>query len=334
MKAKDLAALAALGIAGKYAYDKYSEKNAPASGVSPPGAKLGNRVSPINEGTAGETENYSNEGRNAKFANEDYSNEGRNAKFANEDYSNEGRGKAAPDYSNEGRGKLAPVAVAKPVRREAVVARSLDSIGGPSRYNRAADSNAAGAVETGAVESDYPMPRTAPRTDLDRLNAANGAASESARQTDALAVGSRANQAAYLQAKQADQMAAAASPSARATDALAVSSRANQAAYKQAQLAKQAANAQAQARMLRQGSSTATARSNAGMPGYDEAGNPISMRSMAGQRGYDEAGNKMKRGGAVKMAKGGLASSKMSKPSGASRGDGIAQRGRTRGKYL
>ena len=38
------------------------------------------------------------------------------------------------------------------------------------------------------------------------------------------------------------------------------------------------------------------------------------------------------KGGVVKkMASGGLASSKMSKPSGASRGDGIAQRGRTRG---
>ena len=37
------------------------------------------------------------------------------------------------------------------------------------------------------------------------------------------------------------------------------------------------------------------------------------------------------KGGVVKMASGGMASSKMSKPSGASRGDGIAQRGRTRG---
>jgi hypothetical protein len=37
------------------------------------------------------------------------------------------------------------------------------------------------------------------------------------------------------------------------------------------------------------------------------------------------------KGGAVKMASGGMTSSK---PSGASRGDGIAQRGRTRGKYL
>jgi hypothetical protein len=50
----------------------------------------------------------------------------------------------------------------------------------------------------------------------------------------------------------------------------------------------------------------------------------------AGQQG-NAARNGMKRGGVVKMAKGGLTSSKMSKPSGASRGDGIAQRGRTRG---
>jgi hypothetical protein len=58
----------------------------------------------------------------------------------------------------------------------------------------------------------------------------------------------------------------------------------------------QTPNAQAQARILRQGAPVARAK-----------------------------------GGVVKMAKGGLASSKMSKPSGASRGDGIAQRGRTRG---
>jgi hypothetical protein len=330
MKAKDLAALAALGIAGKYAYDKYSEKNAPASGVSPPGAKLGNRVSPINEGTAGETENYSNEGRNAKFANEDYSNEGRNAKFANEDYSNEGRGKAAPDYSNEGRGKLAPVAVAKPVRREAVVARPLDSIGGPSRYNRAADSNAAGAVETGAVESDYQMPRTAPRTDLDRLNAANGAASESARQTDALAVGSRANQAAYLQAKQADQMAAAGSPSALATDALANTSR--------AAVLVDRANKLNPTAMQASGALTPSAKMTDKLATTSRANQAAYLAQQRAEQARIDAlrssGGARAKGGAVKMASGGLASSKMSKPSGASRGDGIAQRGRTRGKYL
>lgn len=106
MKARDLAALAALGVAGKYAYDKFSEKKAPAK--------------------KGADEGYSNEGRNAKFANEDYSNEGRGK--AAPDYSNEGRGKIAPDYSNEGRGKVAPVApvaVASPVRTPVVQTRSL-----------------------------------------------------------------------------------------------------------------------------------------------------------------------------------------------------------------
>jgi len=342
MKARDLAALAALGVAGYAAYNKFGKKKSDQSGAKE-GAKLGKSGS-ANDGEEGEAQtrmdNYSNEGRGkaAKFADEDYSNEGRSAKFANEDYSNEGRGSVAPDYSNEGRGKVKkeieyplfprPVAkketVAKPV-----VQRSNEDYSNEG-YNRA------------------------PATALSRLNEANGAASESARITDALAVGSRANQAAYLKDKQAqalvpdysnegrnrppvtalsriNETGGASTPSARATDALAVGSRANQAAYKKAQLETQAANAQAQARMMRQGSPMAASRRNAGMPGYDEAGNPISMRSMAGQRGFDEAGNKMKRGGMVKkMASGGMTSSKPSTAS--SRGDGIAQRGKTRGK--
>ena len=47
-------------------------------------------------------------------------------------------------------------------------------------------------------------------------------------------------------------------------------------------------------------------------------------RFNAGKEGYDEAGNPMKRGGAVKMASGGMTASR--------RADGIAQRGKTRGK--
>ena len=368
MKARDLAALAALGIAGKMAYDKFGRKkdDEPKSK-----GKLGEAQS-ANDGDAGEFEarmskRDMNEGSGRRDAGGNTEDVDRRAGVPERDYSNEGRGSVAPDYSNEGRGKpvaKTPVA-AKAVAAKAPVQRSNEDYSNEGRSSKA------------------------PVTALDRLNEANGAASESARKTDALAVGSRANQAAYLAGKQNDQMAAAGSPSAlatdalavgsranqaaylkqkqdqalvpdysnegrnrapvtalsrinetggatspsaRATDALAVGSRANQAAYKQAQLAKQAANAQAQARMMRQGSPMAASRRNAGMPGYDEAGNPISMRSMAGRPGYDEAGNKMNRGGAVrKMASGGMASSKMSKPSGASRGDGIAQRGRTRG---
>jgi hypothetical protein len=49
-------------------------------------------------------------------------------------------------------------------------------------------------------------------------------------------------------------------------------------------------------------------------------------RFNAGKEGYDEAGNAMKRGGKVKkMASGGSASS---------RADGVAQRGKTKGKFL
>ena len=70
----------------------------------------------------------------------------------------------------------------------------------------------------------------------------------------------------------------------------------------------------------------ASSRKNAGMPGYDEGGDPIAMRSMAGRPGYDEAGNKMNSGGEVKkMAKGGSASS---------RADGCAQRGKTKGTMI
>jgi hypothetical protein len=57
-----------------------------------------------------------------------------------------------------------------------------------------------------------------------------------------------------------------------------------------------------------------------GQKGYDEAGN-----FMGGQRGFDEAGNPMKKGGMVKkMASGGMTASR--------RADGIASRGKTRGK--
>jgi hypothetical protein len=57
-----------------------------------------------------------------------------------------------------------------------------------------------------------------------------------------------------------------------------------------------------------------------GQPGYDEAGNFV-----GGRRGFDEAGNPMKKGGSVKkMASGGMTASR--------RADGIASRGKTRGK--
>ena len=66
----------------------------------------------------------------------------------------------------------------------------------------------------------------------------------------------------------------------------------------------------------------------AGRGGQGGASNMDMARKNAGTDGYDEAGNPMKRGGRVKkMAKGGITSSA------SSRGDGIASRGKTRGKF-
>jgi hypothetical protein len=64
---------------------------------------------------------------------------------------------------------------------------------------------------------------------------------------------------------------------------------------------------------------------NPNAPGYDATAS--SLRNQIGGRDF----TLRKKGGVVRMASGGMTSSKMSKPSGASRGDGIAQRGRTRG---
>jgi len=73
---------------------------------------------------------------------------------------------------------------------------SLNSTGGPSRYNRAADSNAAGAVEErqgsgGIRPQDVTQGGSSVSDKIAALNEKNGAASVSARQTDALRATSR-----------------------------------------------------------------------------------------------------------------------------------------------
>jgi len=71
---------------------------------------------------------------------------------------------------------------------------------------------------------------------------------------------------------------------------------------------------------MSRGTRTTTPPFKGGQKGYDEAGN-----FMGGQRGFDEAGNPMKKGGMVnKMASGGMTASR--------RADGIATKGKTRGK--
>jgi hypothetical protein len=73
---------------------------------------------------------------------------------------------------------------------------------------------------------------------------------------------------------------------------------------------------------MSRGTRTPAAPFKGGQKGYDEAGNFV-----GGQRGFDEAGNPMKKGGSVKkMASGGMASSA------SKRADGIATKGKTRGR--
>jgi hypothetical protein len=388
MKARDLAALAALGIAGKMAYDKFGRKKDDEPKTK---GELGKSQS-ANDGDEGERQtrmdNYSNEGRGkaAKFADEDYSNEGRSAKFANE------------DYSNEGRGKTAPVAVAKPVRKQEVESRSLDSKGGPARFRSEAGSSGA---QTDVEDYGNEGRRTgqASQDKIAAMNVKNGAASPSARQTDALRATARkaaADDTAKRRTSGTLPQVQAAKPQSMARypgglakrganvsvpedkpitrilgtdqdylDAMMATAPvgplaklAAKAAYtKDKPLnystqpalgnsntpllgapAKQLTGPSKADLMARDRASRTTSRDeamtrenadryglNPNAPGYDAAAS--SLRDRMGGRDF----TLRKKGGVVRMASGGMTSSKMSKPSGASRGDGIAQRGRTRG---
>lgn len=357
MKAKDLAALAALGVAGFAAYDKFGKKK-PAQSGAKAGAKLGDGE---RDGEAGEREarmnmRDMNEGSVRRDAGGNTEKQSRQERDVPEKLSRQeldvpekvvsrqerdvpdrimGRDAAGSRFTDKA---AAPVAVAKPVRKQEVEARSLDSTGGPSRYNRAADSNAAGS----AYDATAPVAQR-----IAALNAANGAASDSARKTDALAVDSRANQAAYLKQKQDQALvpdysnegrnktpvadlrkinaaSGASTPSALKTDALAVGSRANQAAYLEKQrLAQNQLNAQKlkasrQAEANQAAMEAIQAKKAAPVPRF--AGKGPGLGALSG----------MRKGGVVKMASGGMTSSKPSSAS--SRGDGIAQRGKTRGQ--
>jgi hypothetical protein len=219
----------------------------------------------------------------------------------------------------------APVAVAKPVRQAAVVARSLDSAG------------AAPAAAQAQPIYDNDTPVVSQKPDASRVTPYNPDIMYNT------TVKSDPNVA------HDDEMNRLARTRATRQGAVVAQSPNDQA---QARILRQgptpvqsATNAQAQARMLRQGTPSAQIAAPVAPAApqnrytKDQYGNIVDnvtgkvSRTIfsAGQEG-NAARNGMKRGGAVKkMASGGLASSKISKPSGASRGDGIAQRGRTRG---
>jgi len=347
MKARDLAALAALGIAGKMAYDKFGRKKDDEPKTK---GKLGEAQS-ANDGDAGEFEARAQKAElGTKGAYLDDTPEFR-TKGAYLDDTPELRTKGA--YLDE---RATPAASASSaykkvkdkssgaVAAKATAAKAADTkddrfvspeegakANKPRRTPGAADGVGSTPSTTEAGMANYTPRRTPPAVQVPSTTE-EGMANYTPRRT----VADYSNEGRNYKAPAVASTTEAGMVNYTPRRPLPVpqvpsTTEAGMKNYTPRRTTTASDNAQAQARMMRQGSPMAASRRNAGMPGYDEAGNPISMRSMAGRPGYDEAGNKMKRGGAVKMASGGMTSSKMSKPSGASRGDGIAQRGRTRG---
>ena len=325
MKAKDLAALAALGVAGFAAYDKFGKKSPVNSGAKA-GAKLGD----------GERDSEAGES-NARMNMRDM-NEGSGRRDAGGNTEDVDRRRGAPermkDIPESRQERDIPQAVEKftPRDKEGLIKKKdtfvrPSAAGANSKTPAFARSNA--AAPAAAVVEAAPKTRAfTPPGAQDSMGAFTtaGQAAEASPTTRAFTPpGYVASANAYNQARttdtpsnaalgdyarainpamHADRMLAASHPSARITDKLAVDSRTNQAAY----LAKKRA-AEQQAKM-----------------------NDIARLDALNKSNF--TGGRRAKGGVVKMASGGMASSKMSsKPSTASsRGDGIAQRGKTRGK--
>jgi hypothetical protein len=329
MKARDLAALAALGIAGKYAYDKFGGKGeAKEDNYDREG---GNRYSsPVVENDSAEVEvpryvrdrvdrtaDIEAEARMGKRSRQENDVPEKVVSRQERDVPDRimGRDAAGSRFTDKA---AAEAPAAKPVAKAAVT-RSL-------------------APVADAIADDYVMPRTAPKPvmpDASRVTQYNSDImyAPTVKSDPNVEHDDEMNRLARTRATRQGAVVAQ-TPNAQA----------------QARILRQgptpaqsATNAQAQARLLRQGAPATAAAAPAAAPQQsrytkDQYGNIIDNTTgkvsrtifSAGQQG-NAARNGMKRGGVVKMASGGMTSSKMSKPSGASRGDGIAQRGRTRG---
>jgi hypothetical protein len=291
MKARDLAALAALGIAGKYAFDKFGNKKKDDE----PKKKMGEGLDMTNQGAY-------ERATTSKSADADVEMGTKGAylpetaelrtKGAYLDDTPELRTKGA--YLDE---SATPVAKNAVVKKKDVAVKKKDAVEevAPAPVSKTRAFTPPGAQDsmgafTNAGQTVAAAPETRAFTPPGYVASANDYNRASTTNTPSnAALGDYAR--AINPAMHADRMLGASHPSAKITDKLAVDSRANQAAA----LAKKQAE---QARI-------------------------DALRSSGGRRA---------KGGMVKkMASGGMTSSKMSKPSGASRGDGIAQRGRTRG---
>ena len=315
MKAKDLAAIAALGIAGKMAYDKFGNKTAPG------------KASPVYD--------YDTPKQKEQEA-YDYDTPKQKEQEAYDYDTPVKKQKAAPIYDNDTpsaakkatkKAAAAPAVAVKPVATRSLAPAAEDDYVMPrtapkpvmpdasrvTPYN--SDIMYAPTVKSDPnVAHDDEMNRLA-RTRATRQGAVVAQSPNDQAQARILRQGATTAQATPYNSDIMYNTTVKGDPSINDAD-----SEINQQAYtrmaRQGTAFAQSPNDQAQARLLRQGVrqvQTPNAQAQARM-----------LRQGAGRA----------KGGAVKMASGGMTSSKMSKPSGASRGDGIAQRGRTRGKYL
>jgi hypothetical protein len=362
MKARDLAALAALGIAGKMAYDKFGRKKDDEPKTK---GELGKSKS-ANDSDAGESEarmdNYSNEGRNAKFANEDYSNEGRGK--AAPDYSNEGRGKVKKeieyplfprpvakkeavvkrdkeDFSNEGRNSKRPTVVTRPTGDDRFVTPEEGAKAYKPRYNPAADSNAASATfsstEEGMKANVPRRPVPTPTFSSTEEGMQNYVPRRTVPDYSNEGRGSRAPVNATFSSTEegmqnyVPRRIPGAADAANPTFSSSEESMANYVPRRTPPAATFSNTEEGMQNYVprRPGQAPVASSTAAGMAAYV----PRNLAAVEQARldALRSSGGRRAKGGVVKMASGGITSSKMSKPSGASRGDGIAQRGRTRG---
>ena len=347
MKARDLAALAALGIAGKMAYDKFGRKkdDEPKSK-----GKLGEAQS-ANDGDAGESEarmskRDMNEGSGRRDAGGNTEKLSRQELDVPEKIVSRqerdvpdrimGRDAAGSRFTDKA---AAPVAVAKPVAKAAVT-RSV----------------AVAPAAADAVADDYVMPRTAPKPvmpDANRVKAYNPDIMYNT--TIPFDPKKEDTQDKYVDDKgnlfpgseqEYQRMLRTGKTVPRTLNTLAATRN-----KRAGVIPTQMPNDAAAARIARQSTQPGEAGARAGaeiarkeaaiqaerkkralaIPTFDPAAPSARPLEKSQLRSLNAQIQGRAKGGAVKMASGGMTSSRMSKPSGASRGDGIAQRGRTRG---
>jgi len=329
MKAKDLAALAALGVAGYAAYDKFGKKGEAKKGEEMPAYKgrEANRVADIEA----ESDEYAGmpayQGRSANRVGDiEADNDYVMPRTAPRDI-----GGMRPEDVGQGDSQSATRSGYNKLRaagaNSKTPAAALTDYVAPRTVAKPVEVAPAAVEAAPAVVKDYKQPfakypdapaytEATPAQRIAAADAASGASHPSTKKTEELRAYSRAEAAKDLERKKANGTFVPIPQKVKVTrpegDPNFVSPEEGMKAY----------------------GTRAGYQTPQGVINYAPTQQVANARDYARKNPQPSIASMLgfKKGGAVKkMASGGLASSKMSKPSGASRGDGIAQRGRTRG---